>query len=126
MSVTENTQIVRAFFAALSRSDIAGAKALLAEDATWWMPGALPRSGVSKSGDALFEECVDYESLQVRHAVGEGDYVAVEWVARGKSPQGPRYGNYYHLITGFEVQEGKIHSIRDHQDMLYAKEVLSR
>ena len=126
MGVTENTQIVRAFFAALSRRDIASAKVLLAEDATWWMPGALLRSGVSKSGEALFEECLDYESLQVRHTVGEGDYVAVEWVARSTSPQGPRYGNYYHLITGFEVQEGRIHSIRDHQDMLYAKEVLSR
>ena len=126
MGVTENTPIVLAFFAALSRGDIASAQALLAEHATWWMPGALPRSGVSKSGEAVFEECLDYESLQVRHTVGAGDYVAVEWVARGKSPQGPRYGNYYHLITGFEVQGGKIHSIRDHQDMLYAKEVLSR
>ena len=126
MGVTENTHIVLAFFAALARGDIASAKALLAADATWWMPGALPRSGVSKSGEAIFEECVDYASLQVRHAIGEGDYVAVEWVARGKSPQGPRYGNYYHLITGFAVQEGKIHDIRDHQDMLYAKEVLSR
>ena len=126
MGVTENTQIVLAFFAALSRGDIASAKALLAKDATWWMPGALLRSGVSKSGEAILEECLDYESLQVRHAVGEGDYVAVEWVARGKSPQGPRCGNSYHLITGFEVQEGKIYGIRDHQDMLYAKEVLSR
>jgi ketosteroid isomerase-like protein len=126
MGVTENTQIVLAFFAALSRSDIASAKALLAEEATWWMPGALPRSGVSKSGEAIFEECLDYESLQVRHAIGEGAYVAVEWVARGQSPQGPRYGNYYHLITGFEVQEGKIRGMRDHQDMLYAKEVRSR
>lgn len=126
MGVTENTHIVLAFFAALSRGDIASAKALLAADATWWIPGALPMSGVSKSGDAVFEECLDYESLQIRHAVGEGDYVAVEWVARGKSPQGPRYGNYYHLITGFEVQDGKIHGMRDHQDMLYAKEVLSR
>ena len=126
MGVTENTQIVLAFLAALSRGDIASAKALLAEDATWWMPGALPMSSVSKRGDAVFEECLDYASLQVRHTVGEGDYVAVEWVARGNSPHGPRYGNYYHLITGFAVQEGKIHGIRDHQDMLYAKEVISR
>lgn len=126
MGVTENTQIVLAFLAALSRRDIASAKALLAEEATWWMPGALPGSGVSKSGEAVFEECLDYESLQVRHAIGAGDYVAVEWMARGKSPQGPRYGNYYHLITGFEVQAGKIHGMRDHQDMLYTKEVLSR
>jgi ketosteroid isomerase-like protein len=126
MGVTENTQIVLAFFAALSRHDIASAKALLAEDATWWMPGALPMPGVSKSGEAVFEECLDYESLQVRHAIEDGAYVAVEWIARGKSPQGPRYRNYYHLITGFAVQEGKIYSIRDRQDMLYAKEVLSR
>jgi ketosteroid isomerase-like protein len=126
MAVVDNTQIVRTFFAALARGDFAAARAALAVDATWWMPSMGQTSGVSKSGDAIFEECVDYTSIEVRRTFGEGDYVAVEWVARGASPQGRQYGNCYHVLTGFAVRDGKIQSIRDHRDLLYAKEVLVR
>jgi len=125
MDVTDNTHLVFAFFAVLSHGDMAGAQVLLADHTTWWMPGTLLTSGVYKQRGAILEECQDYASLEVCHAVGEGNHVAVEWVARGHSPQGPRYGNYYHLITGFAVRDGKIQAIRDHSDMLYAKEVLS-
>ena len=126
MGATENTQIVLTFFAALARGDHAAAQAALADGTTWWLPSALPPSGVYKSGATMFEECVEYESIQVRRTFEEGEYVAVEWVARGKSAQGPRDGNYYHLLTGFAVRNGKIQAIRDHRDMLYAKEVLCR
>ena len=126
MDVVDKTQIVLTFFAALARGAFAAAQAALAADATWWMPSMWQTSGVSKSGDAIFAECVDYASIEVRHAFGEGDYVAVEWVARGTSPQGAQYGNYYQVITGFEVHGGKIQRIRDHWDLLYAKEVLCR
>ena len=126
MDVVDNTQIVLTFFAALARGDFAEARAALAADATWWMPSTWQTSGVSKSGDAIFEACVDYTSIEVRRAFGEGDYVAVEWVARGASPQGTQYRNCYHVITGFAVRDGKIQSIRDHRDLLYAKEVLVR
>ena len=126
MDATENTQIVLTFFAALARRDLTAAQAALADGITWWLPGVLPPSGIYKSGTTIFEECVEYESIQVRRTFEEGEYVAVEWVARGKSVQGPRYGNYYHLLTGFTVRNGKIQAIRDHRDMLYAKEVLCR
>lgn len=126
MGTTENTQIVLTFFAALARGDLAAAQSALADGTTWWLPGALPPSGAYKSGATMFEECVEYESIQVHRTFEEGEYVAVEWVAHGKSAQGPRYGNYYHLLTGFAVRDGKIQAIRDHRDMLYAKEVLCR
>jgi len=61
-------------------------------------------------------------SIQVRNAIGEGDYVAVEWIARGKSARGRTYENYYHLM--FEVKNNKIQAIREYVDTLYAKEVL--
>src|SRR5262249_24967223 len=95
MDVVDNTQSVLTFFAALARGDFAAAKAALAADVTWWMPSMWQTSGVSKSSDAIFDECVDYTSIEVRRAFGEGDYVAVEWVARGASPQGTQSGNYY-------------------------------
>ena len=126
MDVVDNTQIVLTLFAALARGDFAAAKAALAADVTWWMPSMWQTSGVSKSGDAIFNECVDYTSIEVRRAFGEGDYVAVEWVARGASPQGTQSGNYYQVLTGFAVRDGKIQRIRDHRNLLYAKEVLVR
>jgi ketosteroid isomerase-like protein len=126
MDMVDNTQIALTFFAALARGDFAEARATLAADATWWMPSMWQTSGVSKSRDTIFEECVDYTSIEVHRVFGEGDYVAVEWVARGASPQGTQYGNCYHVITGFAVRDGKIQSIRDHRDLLYAKEVLVR
>jgi ketosteroid isomerase-like protein len=126
MAVVDNTQIVLTFFAALARGDFAAARAVLAADATWWMPSMGQTSGVSKSGDAIFAECVDYTAIEVRRACGEREYVAVEWVARGASPQGTQYENCYRVITGFTVRDGKIQRIRDHRDLLYAKEVLVR
>jgi ketosteroid isomerase-like protein len=79
MDVTDNTQLVLAFFAALSRGDIAGAQALLADNTTWWMPGTLPTSGVYKQREAILEECQDYASIEVRHAVGKG----ITWQSNG-------------------------------------------
>ena len=61
-------------------------------------------------------------SIQVQNAIGEGDCVAVEWIARGKSAKGRNYENYYHLM--FEVKNSKIQTVRECVDTLYAKEVL--
>src|SRR5262252_173797 len=58
MDVEDNTQIVLTFFAALARGDLAAAKAALAADVTWWMPSMWQTSGVSKSSDTIFDECV--------------------------------------------------------------------
>jgi len=131
MGVAENKKVVLGFVEALSSGNIEAAKAALADDATWWIPGSLPVSGTHQGKKAIFEDFLGQAqaffqpnsvSIQVRNAIGEGDYVAVEWIARGKSAKGKNYENYYHLM--FEVKNGKIQAIREYVDTLYAKEVL--
>lgn len=131
MGVAENKKVVLGFVEALSSGHIEAAKAALADDVTWWIPGSLPVSGTHRGKKVIFEDFLGQAqalfqpnsvSIQVRNAIGEGDLVAVEWVARGKSAKGNPYENYYHLM--FELKNGKIQAIREYVDTLYAKEVL--
>ena len=131
MGTAENKKVVLGFVEALSSGNIEAAKAALADDATWWIPGSLPVSGTHRGKKAIFEEFLgkaqalfqpNSVSIQVRNAIAEGDCVAVEWVARGKSAKGKSYENYYHLM--FEVKNDKIQAVREYVDTLYAKEVL--
>jgi uncharacterized protein len=131
MGIAENKKVVLGFVEALSSGNLDAVKAALADDATWWIPGSLPVSGTHRGKKAIFEDFLGkavtlFEprslSIQVRNAIAEGDCVAVEWVARGKSAKGKNYENYYHLM--FEVKNGKIQAIREYVDTLYAKEVL--
>jgi ketosteroid isomerase-like protein len=131
MEATENKKVVLGFVEALSSGNLDAIKAALADDATWWLPGSLPVSGTYRGKKAIFEDFLGkavtlFEprslSIQVRNAIVEGDCVAVEWVARGKSAKGKPYENYYHVM--FEVKNGKIQTIREYVDTLYAKEVL--
>ncbi len=131
MGVAENKNVVLGFVEALSSGNVEAAKATLADDATWWIPGSLPVSGTHRGKKAIFEDFLGQAqalfqpnsvSIQVRNTIGEGDCVAVEWVARGKSAKGRSYENYYHLM--FELRNGKIQAIREYVDTLYAKEVL--
>jgi ketosteroid isomerase-like protein len=131
MGATENKNVVLGFVEAFSRGNIEAAKAAVADDATWWIPGSLPVSGTYKGKKGIFEEFMgkagglfqpNSVSIQVRNAIAEGDLVAVEWIARGKTAKGKNYENYYHLM--FEVKNDKIQAIREYVDTLYAKEVL--
>ncbi len=131
MDVAENKSVVLGFVEALSSGSLEAAKAALADDATWWIPGSLPVAGTHRGKKAIFEDFLGQAqslfqpnsvSIQVRNTIGEGDCVAVEWIARGKSAKGKNYENYYHLM--FEVKNGKIQAIREYVDTLYAKEVL--
>jgi ketosteroid isomerase-like protein len=131
MGTAENKKVVLGFVEALSGGNVEAAKAALADDATWWIPGSLPVSGTHRGKKAIFEDFFgkaqalfqpNSVSIQVRNAIAEGDCVAVEWVARGKSAKGKTYENYYHLM--FEVKNGKIQAVREYVDTLYAKEVL--
>src|ERR1700736_3102751 len=117
MGVAENKNVVLGFVEALSTCNVEVPKAALAED-TWWIPGSLPVSGTHHGKKAIFEDFLGQAqalfqpnslSIQVRSAIGEGDNVAVEWIARGKSAKGKNYENYYHLM--FEVRNDKIQAI---------------
>jgi ketosteroid isomerase-like protein len=131
MGTADNKQIVLGFVEALSRGNLDAINAALADDATWWLPGSLPVSGLHRGKKGIFEGFLGkaaplFEprtlSIAVQNTIAEGDCVAVEWIARGKTAKGKPYENYYNVV--FEVKNGKIQAVREYVDTLYAKEVL--
>jgi hypothetical protein len=131
MGAAENKQVVLGFVEALSRGNLDAINAALADDATWWLPGSLPVSGTHRGKKGIFEgflaKAVPFFeprtlSISVQNTIAEGDCVAVEWIARGKTAKGKPYENYYNVV--FEVKNNKIQAVREYVDTLYAKEVL--
>ena len=113
MSVEENKKVVFGFVEALLNGDIEAARATLADDATWWIPGSLPVSGTHYGKKAIFDDFmsrVPFQpgsvSIQIRNALGEGEFVAVEWTTRAKTIKGSDYENSYNYL--FEIRNGKI------------------
>src|SRR2546428_10578516 len=97
MDVAENKNLVLGFVESLSTGNVEAAKAAVADDATWWIPGSLPVSGTHRGKKAIFEDFLGQAqglfqpnsvSIQVRNVIGEGDNVAVEWIARGMRAKG--------------------------------------
>ncbi len=129
MGVAENKNVVLGLVKALLSGNVEAARAALADDATWWIPGSLPVSGTHYGKKAIFEDFmgrVSFQpgslSIQVSNAIGEADYVAIEWVTRARNAAGRPYENYYHYL--FRLRNGKIQEVREYLDTLYAKEVL--
>lgn len=131
MGIAENKQVVSGFINALASGNVEVINSTLADDATWWLPGSLPVSGTHRGKKGIFEGFLAKAAplfqpgslaIEVRNTIAEGDCVAVEWIARGKTAKGKPYENYYHVM--FEVKNGKVQTIREYVDTLYAKEVL--
>ena len=131
MGIAENKKVVLGFIDALAKGNMDMFNSLLADDATWWLPGSLPVSGTHTGKKGILEGFVMKAaphfqpgslSIEVRNSVAEGDFVTVEWIARGKSAKGKTYENFYNVM--FEVKGNKIQTVREYVDTLYAKEVL--
>lgn len=128
MTIDENRAVVRRYFDAVNAGDMDTIASLLADDATFWVPPSLP-DGVEFRGKAmvlkLFTESVGlYDanaglSVTIHSLTADEDRVAAELVIRGRAAaSGADYENWYHFL--FRVREGKIVSIREHLDSLYA------
>jgi uncharacterized protein len=61
-------------------------------------------------------------SIEATNIVAEGEQVALEWTARGRTAASARYENFYSAI--FVVRDGKIPAVREYLDTLHAKNVL--
>ena len=131
MSADANKKLVLGFVEDLSNGNIEAVEVAFAEDASWWLPGSLPVSGMHKGKKDIFEnffgKAIPYFepntlSIQVKSAIAEDDAVAVEWIARAKSAAGKPYENFYHVR--FDCKDGKIQAVREYVDTLYAKETV--
>lgn len=128
MGIEENKRLVLEFLARQYAHDIGRAFELVADDATWWMPGTLPFSGTygKEQIQAIFsgvrERFVDPPVMRILNVTAEEDRVAVEVEGHGKMKSGLDYANTYHML--FRVRDGKIASCRNHQDVNHIREIM--
>jgi ketosteroid isomerase-like protein len=122
MSIEENVQIVKDFFAAMGRSDKQGLLALVAEDIEWIIPGEdWPLAGTHR-GQAQLAALLQKASDEVETTypkppefVAQGDRVLVVGVATGKikATNKPFKDDWVFDIT---VRDRKVTKIREYID----------
>jgi hypothetical protein len=122
MSIEENVQIVKDFFAAVGKGDKQGLLALSAEDIEWIIPGeAWPLAGTHRGhagfGDFLQKasETVETHFRGPPEFVAQGDRVLMIGAAWGriKATDKTFEDNWVFAIT---VRDGKVTNIREYID----------
>jgi ketosteroid isomerase-like protein len=106
--------------------------ALFAPDATWWVSGTLPFSGLHSGRDeilneflppvlAYFKPGTPIVSL-ITNVVADDSQAAFELLATGDALNGNTYENHY--VFFITVANGQITTLREYPDTLYVKDVL--
>ena len=125
-----NKAIATRLFECFSAGDIPGVLDLMADDATWWLPGKpgqLPVVGsrnkaqIGKLFHAMAGQLHGPLKMTVKSAIAEGDEVAMEVESLGHLKNGRIYDQEYHFrIT---VRGGKIVAVREYLDTLLVQAV---
>jgi uncharacterized protein (TIGR02246 family) len=131
MSTTsESRAVITRYMQAIQAGDLTAIRDSFAEDATWWLRGELPISGTWRGRDAIVDDFLgtamryyapESVSIEVTSITAEGDTVAAEWTSRARTTNGDPYEN--HCAALFRVRDGRIQSVREYMDTLYASEV---
>jgi ketosteroid isomerase-like protein len=106
--------------------------ALLTADATWWVSGTLPFSGMHSGRDhilnvflppvlAYFKPGTTIVS-EITNVVADNTQVAFELYATGDAINGNTYQNRYVFVM--TVTGGQITTVREYPDTLYVSDVL--
>ena len=122
MSIQENVQIVKDFFAAMGGSDRQRLLALCAEDIEWIIPGEdWPLAGTHR-GHAGLADLLKKASKNMETSfpkppefVAQGDRVLVVGFARGKVKATNRTFED-HFVFAITVRNGKLTNIREYVD----------
>jgi uncharacterized protein len=122
MSIEENVQTVKDFFAAMGRGDKQALLALSAEDIEWIIPGkdwplAGTHRGHSELADLLQKASEEVETTYPKppEFVAQGDRVLVVGVATGKiKATNKRFEDYW--VFDITVRDGKVTNIREYVD----------
>ncbi|HKN93625.1 MAG TPA: nuclear transport factor 2 family protein [Thermoleophilaceae bacterium] len=122
--------VVRDYVAALQSRDTEAVRASFAEDATWTLAaGDLPIAGTWSGRDAILDDFLAaalsyYEpesvEFEVTGMIGDGARVVLQWTSRARTRRGRDYVN--DCIGVFTVEDGRIQSVREYMDTLYAAE----
>jgi ketosteroid isomerase-like protein len=121
MSIQENVQIVKDFFAAVGRGDQQGLLALCADDIEWIIPGkGWPLAGTHHGHAGLANVLQKASELEISSEapaeyVAQGDRVLVVGFAKGKvKATGKTFED--HWVFVMTVRDGRLTNIREYID----------
>lgn len=127
MSASSNKQTAIDFLTAISKGELARAKAMMTEDATWQSPPSLAggpfRGRDSIFGtyiaidDELFETGTRSYDFEILNAIAEGDSVAIEMRHVDRAMDGAAYDTEYHMLYCFRGD--KICKVKEYFDSLF-------
>jgi ketosteroid isomerase-like protein len=122
MSIQENIQIVKNFFAAMGRGDKQGLLAFTAEDIEWIIPGEdWPLAGTHRGHAGLSDllqkasETVETSFPEPPEFVAQADRVLVVGFAKGKVKATNRTFED-HFVFAITVRNDKLTNIREYVD----------
>ena len=122
MSIEENVQVVKDFFAAIGSGDKQRLQALVAEDVEWIIPGEdWPLAGTHRGHAGLAEvrqkasEEIETTYPKPPEFVAQGDRVLVIGVATGKI-KATNKTFVDHWVFDITVENGKLTHIREYID----------
>lgn len=133
MSTEQNRHVATDFFARIDANDMAGALALLADDATYWIAGdraVIPsagehdKAGMSKLFHLMNKQLKDGLRMTVKGVTADGERVALEVESRGDLKNGRAYRQKYHILM--IVRGGRIAAVREYLDTQHVYDVWFR
>jgi ketosteroid isomerase-like protein len=120
----DNKAIVGAFYERMNQLDAPGMLALMASDATWWIPTDTIGGAVSSKDvmaailPAMFAVYDQGPKMELGRLVAEGDSVCAEVTARGSRTKGGyQYENDYMMF--FTIRDGLIVEVREYLNPLF-------
>jgi ketosteroid isomerase-like protein len=122
-----NTQVVLSYIRLMNSRDPAQmgqAVALMADDATYWMPGEWENGGTWGKHDVVGMVLAGTDvfaaplELTIHGITASDDRVAVEMSSQAAFKDGRLYSNTYHSL--FIVRDGLIRVVKEYMDTLYA------
>ena len=122
MSIEENVEIVKSFFAAIGRGDRQGLLALSAENIEWIIPGEdWPLAGTHRGHAGLVDllqrqsDTTELSFMEPREFIAQGDRVLVAGFARGRIKTTNRTFED-HWVFAITIRNGKLTNIREYID----------
>ena len=121
MTIQENVQTVKDFFAAVGRGDTQGLLALSVEDIEWIIPGEKwPLAGTHRGQAGLADLLQRASEMEISYPeppefVAQGDRVLMVGFARGKVKATNRMFED-HFVFAITVRNGKVTNIREYID----------
>lgn len=113
--------------ARFTAGDVDAVLALLTDDVSWYIPGSNPSAGdydKSRLGEMLrrmYAFLPQGLSMQVVHAIAEGDWLAFEAQSSADLRNGRKYRQRYHFAL--QLRDGKIARAREYLDTQHVQEV---